>query len=146
MMNATPRFRNFLIHDFLIDSERSKPWTRQDLREVAHGAFAGDSFIFVLSPAHQWVFVDKPKEFGPSEFCDWTELVFGASIIDRAAWPNLELAAEPPADWQALALQMPCRSGPALWDKLSRTELRQYVEGGDLPDDVADRGKPDDLH
>ena len=144
-MSGQPKFRNFFTHDFLIDATRKELWTREALAEIGGRSPDTETYIFVLSPSHQWVFVDSPDEFERVEFCAWLETVTGAAIADRKAWPDLELDQEPLENWQELALAMPCRVGPGMWDKLSADELHRYLRGGGLPDDYDTRGEPDEV-
>lgn len=105
--------------------------------------FGEESYIFVYSPSHQWVFVDSPSRFDRTEFLCWLETTTKCSIIDSAIWPTLEIDREPPENWQALVLEMPCRYGQATWDLLTNAEFRNWVEGAGLPDDIEERRVPD---
>jgi len=144
-MKAAPKFRNFQRHDYLTQAPIAKAWDRDELRDLACGAYENRDFILLHSPTNQWVYAHDPLIFGPKEFCDWIECVTGVPLVDRDAFPDLRLAAEPREDWTDAALDMPCRSGIALWDKLSAKELHTYVQGGGLPDDVDTRGEPDKI-
>ncbi len=144
-MSAQPKYRNFFKHDFLVEAYRNEAWTQDTLDQIGGGKI-WNAYIFVLSPTYQWVFVDSPEAFDRAEFCDWVETVSGTTIVNRNDWPNIELSSEPPEDWRARALEMPCRTGPNLWEKLTTRELHSYVRGKGLPDDIDERGEPDDVH
>lgn len=137
-----PLYRNFVRHDFLIDTPRTRPWLRTDLaRILPHQPI----FICVYSTDHQWVFVHDPEQFRRTEFCNWLETV-GSTLKTRATWPDLYFATDPAPGWCDAAFHLPCRSGPSLWDLFTARELAHCRHKARLPHDFHTRQKPDEIH
>lgn len=140
-----PKYRNHYKQDYLATFERNKHKCREAVIEFGGEAFASQTIIFVWSPAWQNIFLLSPDQ-PEAEFCDWLELITRTTIRDRTTWPDLELVCEPFEGWRAAALEMPCRDGPSMWEKLTVEEMREFVCGGDLPDDYEERGGVDTIH